>query len=107
MRLYSVVYTPLAKDDIVNAADYIANTLMDQYAANRLIDGVERTTERLKVYPESAPLVGDDALCARGVRAATVLAYILFYQVNEESKTIRVVRFLHSTQDCANLLLQE
>ena len=107
MKSYSVVYTASARDDVFAAVDYIANDLLDNGAANRLIDNIQNVTERLKVFPESSPLVNDKILRNRGIRAAVITGYILFYKVDDSKESIYIIRFLHSTQDSANLLLAE
>ena len=107
MKSYSVVYTASTRDDVFAAVDYIANVLFDNGAANQLIDNIQNVTERLKVFPESSPLVHDEILCNKGIRVAVITGYILFYKVDNSKESIYIIRFLHSTQDCASLLLAE
>ncbi|MBO4541218.1 MAG: type II toxin-antitoxin system RelE/ParE family toxin [Bacilli bacterium] len=105
MSRFRILYSDSARDDISAAVEYIALILSEEGAAERLLGSLEKATSRLSDFPESSPLCLDEQLKSRGIRCSQVSNYLLFYYVNQEKKEIRIIAFLHSKRDYANLLL--
>lgn len=105
MSRFRILYSDSAQKDIFESVDYIATILLDKKAAEKRLDSLENTTRRLSEFPESSPLSACRELKKRGIRCSTVSNYLLFYYVRQEKKEIRIIAFLHSTRDYANLLL--
>ena len=102
--MYSLNITDIAESDILSAARYIANVLKAPVAANNLLDEIERYEEMLENNPNIYPFAKDENLAEKKVKFVMVKKYILFYTVNEEEKTVSVIRFLHSRRDWKKIL---
>ena len=101
---YSATTANAARRDISKAARYISEKLYNPSAADRLLDEVEETIISLEEMPHRHPLVKDEYLASKGIRLLPIRNYHAFYTVDEESKTVIVVRFLYSKRDWAAIL---
>lgn len=105
--MYRLIITKAAENDLRNAAFYIAYDLKNETAANRLLDEADKQLSTLCDMPECCPLVRDSFLASRGVRMKIIKKYLAFYVIREESKSITVLRFLHSRRDWLSILTDE
>ncbi len=102
--MYEVQWTSLAKDDLVHAIIYIADMLKAPLAAERLLDDIEKETAVLAENPYLFPLSHDEFIAHRGIRHMKVKNYMLFYTVNEDARTITIIRMLYVRRDWIQLL---
>jgi plasmid stabilization system protein ParE len=102
--MYEVQWTSLAKDDLVCAVTYIADMLKAPFAAERLLDDIEKETAAIAENPYLFPLSHDEYIVHRGIRHVKVKNYMLFYTVNEDARTITVIRMLYARRDWIQLL---
>ena len=101
---YSIFVTGKAKQDLIEAADYIEYTLLNPKAADDLIDRFEKEINNLAFMPEKHQLVNDPVLAAWGIRMIALNNYIVFYTVDKESKSISVIRFLYGKRNWISVL---
>lgn len=104
---YKIVLTQTALEDIRAAAVYISDTLMNNKAANKLLDSVNEKIGILAETPYMNPLVRDSFLAANGIRFQLINNYIAFYVIDENEKIVSVIRFQHSRRDWMSLLRSE
>ena len=102
--MYEVQWTSLAKDDLVCAITYIADMLKAPLAAERLLDDIEKEPAVLAENPHLFPLSHDEYIAHRGIRHAKVKNYMLFYTINEDARTITIIRMLYARRDWLQLL---
>ena len=102
--MYEVQWTSLAKDDLVRAITYIADMLKAPLAAEKLLGDIEKETAVLAENPNLLPLSHDEYIAHRGIRHVKVKNYMLFYTVNEDARTITVIRMLYARRDWIQLL---
>ena len=101
--MYHVNTTETAERDLLDAALYIAQTLSNKVAANRLLDKADTAAKSLSQNPMRQPLVKDKFLAAKGLRSLPVSNYLLFYVIREKSSCVNIIRFIHSRRDWSNL----
>ena len=101
--MYHVNTTETAERDLLDAAIYIAQTLSNKAAANRLLDKADTAAKSLSQNPMRQPLVNNEFLAAKGLRSLPVNNYLLFYVVRENTKSVNIIRFIHSRRDWKNL----
>ena len=101
--MYHVNITETAERDLLDAAIYIARTLSNKTAANRLLDKAGAAAESLSQNPMRQPLVNDKFLASKGLRSLSVNNYLLFYVVHEKTKYVNIIRFVHSRRDWSTL----
>ena len=102
--MYSLNITDIAEEDILSAARYIANELKAPAAANNLLDEIEKQEGILESTPNMYPFVSDDYLAGKGLKFVMIKNYIMFFTVDEDKKTVSVIRFLHSLRDWRSVL---
>jgi len=102
--VYSLNITDIAEEDILNTVKYIADALKAPTAANDLLDEIERHEEILENTPNIYPFVPDEYLAQKGLRFTMIKNYLMFYTINEDEKTVTVIRFLYGRRDWKNIL---
>ena len=104
--MYLLNITDIAEEDILSTIEYIINILKAPMAADNLLDDIERQEEILENMPHIYPFVPDEYLARRRLKFVMIKNYILFYIVNEDEKSVNVVRFLYGRRDWKNILKQ-
>jgi len=104
---YSLYITDIAEKDILATVRYIANTLKNPIAANNLLDEIERYEKILEDTPGMYPFVQDEYLAAKGLKYLAIKNFLLFYTIDEKSKTVKIIRFLYGRRDWKNILKNE
>lgn len=102
---YKINITKIAQNDLHNAALYIANTLNNKAAANRLLDAADKELSSLADFPERNALVHDTFLASNGIRMQQIKNYLAFYVIRQKSVTI--LRIIHSRRDWITILKNE
>jgi len=104
--MYSLTISELAENDISFTLTYIAKVLTAPMAANNLLDEIEKYENILEDTPEIYPRVPDEYLAKQGIRYVIIKNFMMFFTVNEEEKTVNVIRFLYGQRDWKYLLKQ-
>ena len=102
--MYFVKITDIAEEDILSTVKYIADVLKAPIAANNLLDEIEKQEEILGHTPKIYPFAPDYYLAEKGIRFVMIKNYIMFYTINEEEKTVTIIRFLYGRRDWKNIL---
>lgn len=95
--MHKIVYLPLAESDLLEALDYIANTLGAPKAARDLLNEFDATVNRLAEFPYAYALYRTDRPMHDEIRMVPVKNYVLYYAVYPDRVEIR--RFLHGRRD--------
>ncbi len=104
---YDLRITKKAEDDLNAAADYIEFTLLNPQAANDLLDKAVKELSNLTEMPQIHRIVDDPFLNALGIRFILVNNYIAFFLINEEEKTVYIIRFLYGKRNWIQILKDE
>ena len=89
---YKIKIIQRAREDLDNIYRYISSELYAEYAAENLLERIEKSIMRLKDFPISCNYVADEFLRKKGYRKLIVNNYIVFYLVNEEEKQVVIMR---------------
>ena len=103
---YSIHITKKAKQDMVQAADYIEFTLLNPDAADALLDATEESINSLAQMPDRIHPVDDPLLSSWGVRFLMVKNYLVFYIIARNENTVHVIRFLYNKRNWSHILKQ-
>ena len=95
--MHKIVYLPLAESDLLEALDYIANTLYAPQAASDLLDAFDETVKRIAEYPYGYELYRTNRPLKDEVRKIPVKNYMLYYAIFQDRVEIR--RFVHMRRD--------
>lgn len=101
---YKIEYSIPSKEDIKQSVAYISYQLKNKIAARSLANEVNKLLDILSETPRRSPIVRDSFLAMYGIRLARVKNYFLFYIVDEDTKTIYILRFLYSRRDWIKIL---
>ena len=104
---YSIHITSKAERDLIEAADYIEFTLLNPDTADNLLNKAEEEINKLAFMPQKYRIVEDPVLAAWGIRLVIINNYLAFYIIDEESKTVHIVRFLYGKRNWISILRNE
>ena len=102
--MYQIKITPLANEDLAGIVSYIADTLDNHAAAERLLRDITACYENLLQNPLMYERCREQRLKKIGYRKVVIRNYILIYRVSEHSKTIYIMRFFYGARDYETLL---
>ena len=94
--IYFKEFSKAAIKDIRQTNSYLKNILKNKSAAYNLINATESIVNDLIIFPNSHPIVQDSVLAFYKIRYVQVKNYLIIYTVNEDTKTVYIVRFLYS-----------
>ena len=98
---FQVTLTSKAERDLEQIGRYIART--DEGAAHRFCDELVFATETLRTFPHRH---GNFAR-RPNIRKIPYEAYVIFYKIDEDNRTVEILRFWHSARDQGRLRLRE
>lgn len=102
--MYKLKITELASDDLDSIVAYIAVQLANSNAAARLLDDIEKCYHLLKTNPEMCEACQDERLSQQGYRKALAGNYVLIYKIDEQSRTVYILRFFYGARDYSKLI---
>jgi len=102
--MYKLVVSELAHRDLDDIISYIAEELANPDAARDFIKEVIACYRNLKANPLMYEKCRDNRLKAEGYRKALIKSYVAVYKVNEEIKTVTILRFFYSARDYVKLI---
>ena len=101
---YAVSYLPAAVDDLKETVSYIAHTLGNPSAADRLSEEIVRQIDTLADFPYSAPAYTPISPLEHEDRKLLVKNYFVFYWVDENEKTVTVARVIYARRNISTIL---
>lgn len=104
MSTYNIQITKPAEIDLYEIGAYISKELLEPETAKKMISKIAKAISTLEYMPLRNSLVSDKGLAYNGIRKIMVDNYIVFYIVNEDNKTVTIIRILYSRRDWINLL---
>jgi len=104
MGKYKVTLSEKAIDDLVDISAYISKELLDQPAAEKLVEKFQESIESLSHMPKRHTLLQDKELATMGVRRILIDNYIVFYICLDKDMSVSVVRVLYSKRDWKHLI---
>ncbi len=102
--MYTVVYLPTAKQDMVQTAQYIRTVLKNPQAALKQVERIVHSIDELGTFPYSCPMYYPRRRLEHDYRKLLVNNYMVFYWVEEREKTVTVARILYAKRSFEHLL---
>ena len=102
--MYKLNVSELAHKDLDKIVSYIAVQLANPSAASDFLDDLDKCYGYLKSNPMMYAKCQDKRLEIEGYRKVIIKNYVLVYKVNEDSKTVSILRFFYGAQDYAKLI---
>ncbi len=102
---YSYKLTPLAEQDIDSTLAYISQTLCNKKAALDLIDKIEHAISAVCEFPYSAADCKIFLITDENIRHVPIDNYVLIYEIANDEKCVRILRFRYAKTDLSKLTL--
>ena len=102
--MYKVTISNAADADLDEIFQYIASVLANPQAAAALADKIAACYDDLSCTPYMYGQCQNLRLQALGYRRVSIQNYILVYRVDEDSKTVYVLRVFYGPSDYEHLL---
>ena len=101
---YTVHVTSAAERDIQYTVDYIDYVLKNPAAAERLFNQIKVKLPSLSLMPYRCALADDPVLALQKIHYLIIGNYYAFYQIDEPTQTVHILRFLYEKSDWKNIL---
>jgi len=102
--VYSLNYTQLAREDMLDILLFISEEHDAPRSAERILDKIESDLGRLREHPYSAPIARDAYLSSQGFRVLVSGKYLALYKVNDDERDVTVYRVVHGKRNLKWLL---
>jgi len=97
--LYKLEYLPVARQDMIEIAQYISRELSNPMAAEQMAVELVEAGDRLAEIPYASPAYIPIRPLKREYRKLPVQNYLMFYWVNEAEKMVTVARVIYAKRD--------
>ncbi len=104
---YSVVYSPEAMDDLREIYTYIAFTLMVPESAEKQVNRIRKEVRSLDFMPSRYSFVDWEPWKSMGMHKVPIDNFVVYYTVNDDSRTVTVIRIFYGGQDVGNIVNAE
>jgi toxin ParE1/3/4 len=101
---YKVVISVSAEEDILSILRYISVTLREPSAAKRIYSSVKDKITSLRYMPDRHSVVCEEPFTEMGIRELFVENYTVFYKIDEEAKTVQVIRVLYNRREWQRII---
>lgn len=101
---YNVKITDTAKNDLREIAFYIADSTKNIDIALQFINELEERCTQLCEFPNSGAYPKDRILKSSGHRFLSHKEYLIFYTIDEETKTVYINAFFNAKKDYLRVL---
>lgn len=95
--VFKIVVSDKAERDLRNINDHIANFINVQMVAEDQLKRITRAISSLSTFPMRHKLYAPEIYS--DLRVFPVDNYLIFYRVNENNKTVIIVRVLYNARD--------
>lgn len=104
---YSVIYSPKALEDLRGIFMYIKFKLKNPTAAENQVKRIRNEVRLLDFMPARFVLADWEPWKSMGVHKISIDKYVIFYTVDENEKTVTIVRIVYGGRDLKNILDSE
>lgn len=101
---YTVVFVDTAKQDLRDIGRWIAEQSKDIGIAKRLVNELREKSKGLDRLPSKGSFPRDRVLKSAEFRFVTYKGYLIFYLIEEKSKTVNVMAIFNAKKDYMRVL---
>lgn len=103
-NMYKLSFLPIAKQDIDNIIYYISNVLNNRIAARNLSNNFIKGANSILDFPYGLPAYESSKKLEYEYRCLRIKNFLMFYTINENNKTITIVRVIYKGRNIDNIL---
>ena len=100
---YSYQFTKSAKNDLEQILHYIKIDLGNPTAAFSFINKFQEAVSNIQLFPNSCKFLSESII----IRKKLISNYVLYYSVNDNLKSIIILRIVFSHRDIDSILKNE
>ena len=100
--MYKLEFLPVAKNDMLEIVKYISDDLKNPQAASRLADEFVTAAENACQFPYANNVYTPIKPLKLEYRRIVVKNYLMFYTVDEQTKTVTIMRVVYGKRDLSN-----
>lgn len=100
---YTFNFSPSALEDFNNSLNYIEFELCNKKASEDLANKIFNAIDNVREFPNSGLQVDNEFILDQSLRRILVGNYKIFYRIEEDIKSIIIVRIIHSLMDNENI----
>ena len=104
MKMYKVLRTDKAQDQLRDIIYYIADDSGIVDTALKYLDKIEESINRLKEFPNSGSIPRYSILKKQGYRVVIVEKHLIFYKVIEENKIVIIYAIVDGRREYQKLI---
>lgn len=101
---YSIIYSSEAKDDLREIYSYIAYDLQAPETAEGQVNRIRKEIRSLDFMPSRYAVVDWEPWKSMGMHRVLVDNFIVYYVVNNGSRTITVIRIFYGGRDIEDII---
>lgn len=101
---YSIIYSSEAKDDLREIYSYIAYDLQAPETAEGQVNRIRKEIRSLDFMPSRYSVVDWEPWKSMGMHRVPVDNFIVYYVVNNGSRTITVIRIFYGGRDIEDII---
>ncbi len=101
---YKIVISKEAAEDIDDIVFYMVSELSNPSAAKAFLDDVEKSYHNIIEKPAMYGLCNDYRLRNDGYRKIVIKNYLILYRINEDDKTVIIVRVVYGGRNYSELI---
>lgn len=101
---YSVLYSPEAMDDLREIYSYMAFILMVPDTAKKQVNRIRKEVRSLDFMPARYSFVDWEPWKSMGMHKVPVDNFVVYYTVNDDNRTVTVIRIFYGGQDVVNIV---
>ena len=101
---YSIIYSSEAKDDLREIYSYIAYDLQAPETAEGQVNRIRKEIRSLDFMPSRYTVVDWEPWKSMGMHRVPVDNFIVYYVVNNGSRTITVIRIFYGGRDIEDII---
>ena len=102
MKIYEIVVSELAKEDLRNIYNYVRDVSFD-YNARLVVERIAEKIASFDIFPERTESIGKDKR-GHDIRATSNGKYRIIYVVDRENGKVTVARIFSVGQDFSRLI---
>lgn len=99
---FNVVYSAESRQDLRDIYQYIAYELLEPETAAGQAERIMKAVKSLDEMPMRHRRYEEEPWYSQGIRFLPVDNYIVFYQPDESTNTVNIVRIMYSGRDVKN-----
>ena len=101
--VYTVRYAPQALDDLRDLYSYVAFSLKEPATAQKLVNRIRKAARSLDALPGRYSVVDWEPWQSMGMHRFTDENYLLFYLIDQSTRTVTLVRIVYGGRNLQNL----